>query len=207
MNTQYYFSLPEKEFPDAVIHAPFEDQYQVWKHLRCEIVDKKNHMLFTSHFIPLLIPVIQPYLGKVRAVDREDFMQDIFLAFFRRLADYNPDHNGRQLLGNVFFKNVARGEYRSYAQKSRRYSCMLHFGETLPLYPTSCKDGSLLVAAQAARNPPISYGNRFLIAASAEDEAIARIEGQHLMQKYRKMKAKYKSGYTAVYNTIKDEDF
>lgn len=180
MNVQYYFSLPEKEFPGAVILAPFCDQYQVWRHLRYEIIDRNNHYLFTSHFIPLLTSIIRPYLNKVRATDREDFMQDLALAFFRRLPDYNPDYNGQRLLGNIFFKYVVRGEYKKYLQK------------------TKCR-----TAEPAPKSNPVPV----FAAPSAEDVALAKMEGQYLMEKYHKMQGKYKSKYTAIYNTMKGEDF
>lgn len=178
MNVHDYFSLPEKEFPGAVILAPFYDQYQVWRHLRYEIIDRNNHNLFTSHFLPLLTSIIRPYLNKVRITDREDFMQDLALAFFRRLPDYNPDYNGQRLLGNIFFQYVVRGEYKKYLQKVKSCAEPAHKSNQAPSFA----------------------------APSAEDVAIAKIEGQYLMEKYHKMQGKYKSKYTAIYKTMKGED-
>lgn len=179
MNTDYYFLLPENEFPDAVIHAPFEDQYHVWKHLRSEITDRANHALFTSHFIPLLMPVIRPFLYRVPPMDREDFMQDLSLAFFRRLPEYDPDYGGEQLLGNVFFRYVAHGVYRNYAKKEKRASCVLHMEDITGI-------GEMLPASTP----------------SAEDMALARIDGDRMAERYRKAKEHYKSRYAAIYRAL-----
>lgn len=179
MNTSDYFSLPENKFPDAVLHAPFEDQYHVWKHLRSEIVDHADHTLFTSHFIPLLMPVIRPFLCRTPPMDREDLMQDLALAFFRRLPEYDPDHGGKKLLGNVFFRYVAQGIYGNYIKKAERQPCMLHL-EDIPGI------GDILPASSP----------------SAEDQALANMDGERKLEAYRLMRMRYKSKHAAIYRAL-----
>lgn len=175
-------SLPEKEFVSKVLNASFEEKFEVWAYLHDRLVMCQDIMCFESLFLPLLQPLIQKYKYRLPAYGtyREDFEQEVKIDLYTHLKEYNPYHEGRQYLGNVYFGQRIRCVFQTYTRTITKENHTISFEEVC----SRSQDGTDFIRAdylQAEDN--------------VSEQVIQAITDAEIMEKYHSLRTQYTEYY------------
>lgn len=184
MTMENIMKLSGDAFLREVLAANHETRYEVWVQLRERLDSAQKAECFAEHLQPLLMPMILSYKNRLPQQEQEDFVQDALLDCYRRVCDYDPEHEGGKYPGHIFYSYVILGTFKKYTAMLRReYALNAALKTKVALDGVFCEES----------------------AGSAEETVLSNLRMQKAQQMYEQMQKKYaKSPYYARKKAIQE---